>query len=713
MQFRIADTFTASLAKLAGNEQKAAKTTAFDLQLNPARPGLRFHKLDKSQDPNFWSVRVSRDVRMIVHRDQNSLMLCYVDHHDSAYQWAERRKLETHPKTGAAQLVEVQKTVQKIIVPSYAATASEMSPKPLLFNDIPVEDLLSYGVPQDWIERVRDANEDILLELADHLPSEAAEALLELAVGGTPQIVQPAVAAAGPFEFAESHQVAESTAQYGVTADPFDHPDAQRRFRLMSNVEELARALEYPWEKWAVFLHPAQQQIVEKDYGGPFRVAGAAGTGKTIVAIHRAVFLARTNPDARVLLTTISDALAEILRTKLRRLIYNEPRLAERLEVDSIDRVGERLFRTQTAAPKIATQELVQDLLTRAAGEAETPHNFSPRFLLSEWENVVDAWQLDHWQAYRDVKRLGRKTRLPVEQRLTLWSLFARVKAELRDRGLRTRADLFRLLVTTLKDRRNPPFDFVIVDEAQDISVAQMRFLAALGAHRPNGLFFAGDLGQRIFQTPFSWKALGVDVRGRSQTLKLNYRTSHQIRIHADRLLGPELADVDGNVEDRRGTVSAFNGERPVIHLFETEQEEAAAVAAWLRERRDSGMGAREMAIFVRSRKELDRARRAVRDTGFPFQVLDERVETNKDCVSISTMHLAKGLEFRAVAVMACDDEVIPLQERIETVADDADLEEVYNTERHLLYVACTRARDHLMISGVAPASEFLDDLQT
>ncbi|MDE2757090.1 MAG: UvrD-helicase domain-containing protein [Acidobacteriota bacterium] len=712
MQFRIADTFTASLAKLAGNEQKAAKTTAFDLQLNPARPGLRFHKLDKSQDPNFWSVRVSRDVRMIVHRDQNSLMLCYVDHHDSAYQWAERRKLETHPKTGAAQLVEVQKTVQKIIVPSYAATAPEMSPKPLLFNDIPVEDLLSYGVPADWIEQVRDANEDSLLELADHLPGEAAEALLELAVGGTPQIVQPEVSASVPFEITESRKVAESTAQYEVAAAPFDYPDAQRRFRLMSNVEELERALDYPWEKWAVFLHPAQRQIVETDYSGPFRVAGAAGTGKTIVAIHRAVFLARTNPDARVLLTTISDTLADVLRTKLRRLIYNEPRLAERLAVDSIDRVGERLFRTQTAAPKIATQELVQDLLTRAAGEAETPHNFSPRFLLSEWENVVDAWQLDHWEAYRDVKRLGRKTRLPVEQRLTLWSLFARVKAELRDRGLRTRAELFSLLVATLKDRRNPPFDFVVVDEAQDISVAQLRFLAALGAHRPNGLFFAGDLGQRIFQTPFSWKALGVDVRGRSQTLKLNYRTSHQIRMQADRLLGPELADVDGNVEDRRGTVSAFNGERPAIHLFENGQEEGAAVAAWLRERRDSGVGAQEMAIFVRSRKELDRARRAVRDAGFPFHVLDERMETNKDCVSISTMHLAKGLEFRAVAVMACDDELVPLQERIETVADDADLEEVYNTERHLFYVACTRARDHLMVLGVAPGSEFLDDLE-
>ena len=712
MQFRIADTFTDSLAKLTGNEQKAAKITALDLQLNPAQPGLRFHKLDKSQDPNFWSVRVGRDVRLIVHRAQNSLMLCYVDHHDNAYQWAERRKLETHPKTGAAQLVKVRKTFREVTVPIYAASVQDQSPKPLLFNDMPEGDLLSYGVPPDWIEPVRNANEDNFLELTEHLPSEAAEALLELAVGETPQTVQPALAAPSLIELAESRKVAESTAQYEVASDPFDHPDAQRRFRLMTNLEELERALDYPWDKWAVFLHPAQRQIVEKDYAGPFRVAGAAGTGKTIVAVHRAVFLARTNPDARILLTTLSDTLADVLRMKLRRLIYNEPRFAERLEVEAVNTVGERLFRAQFAAPKIATRELVRDLLARAVGEADTPQQFSTRFLLSEWENVVDAWQLDHWETYRDLKRLGRKTRLPVEQRSTLWSIFERVKAALRDRGLLTRAGMFNSLAATLKDRRNPTYDFVIVDEAQDIGVAQLRFLAALGAHRLDSLFFAGDLGQRIFQTPFSWKALGVDVRGRSQTLKLNYRTSHQICMQADRLLGPELADVDGNVEDRRGTFSAFNGEPPAIHLFETKQKEAAAVATWLREQRDGGIGFPEMAVFVRSGKELDRARQAVREAGFSFQVLDERDKTDKDCLSIGTMHLAKGLEFRAVAVMACDDEVVPLQERIENVADDADLEEVYNTERHLLYVACTRARDYLMISGVTPASEFLDDLQ-
>ena len=362
MDFRIADTFIDSLAKLTGDEQKAVKTTAFDLQTNPSQPGLRFHKLDRARDPNFSSVRVSRDVRIIVHRTRNSLMLCYVDHHDNAYQWAEQRKLDTHPETGAAQLVEVRETVQEITVPKYMKAEQEAPPKPPLFKDLTESDLLGCGVPVEWLNDVRNANEDSLLELADHLPGEAAEALLELAVGGAPQAAQPVA----------------------VAADPFEHPDAQRRFRVMTNAEELERALEYPWEKWAVFLHPAQRQVVEKNFGGPSRVSGAAGTGKTVVAIHRAVFLARANPDARILLTTFSDTLADALRTKLRRLIHNEPRLAERVEVDAVDAVGERLYRARFGSPKVATREEVQEFLAKAAGQAETS-SFSLRFLLSEW----------------------------------------------------------------------------------------------------------------------------------------------------------------------------------------------------------------------------------------------------------------------------------------------------------------------------------------
>lgn len=712
MPFIIATTFTESLARLTGDEQRAAKTTVFDLQTASSQPGLSFHRVDKSKDPNFWSVRVSRDVRIIVHKSAESTVLCYVDHHDNAYKWAERRKLETHPKTGAAQLVEVRETVREITVPRAVEAEPEVQTKPLLFTGIGDDALLGYGVPGEWLSDVRTADEDSVLDLAEHLPAEAAEALLVLAVGGTPQMA-PALSASPSFEASDLPMVAEAPAEYGGTppSDPFEHPDAQRRFRVMHDVAELERALSYPWEKWAVFLHPVQRQVVEKYYSGPARVFGTAGTGKTIVALHRAVHLARNNPEARVLLTTFSDTLADALRAKLTRLIHNEPRLAERVEVEAIDTVGERLYRSQFGPPRIATRAEIEELLVDAAAGAEKG-NFSPRFLLGEWENVVDAWQLDTWEAYRDVRRLGRKTRRPAERRSMLWAIFEKVRTELQNRAWLTKAGMFGLLAENLKDRPHPPFEFAIVDEAQDIGVAQLRFLAALGGGRPNGLFFAGDLGQRIFQMPFSWKAIGVEVRGRSQILKLNYRTSHQIRVKADRLLGPEVADVDGNVEDRRGTVSAFNGPEPAVRLFNTQQEEADAVGRWLQQCASEGASLGEMGVFVRSAAQLDRARKAVADAGLFFLVLDERGSTGGDRVSISTMHLAKGLEFRAVAVMACDDEVVPLQERIENVADDADLEEVYDTERHLLYVACTRARDHLMITAVEPASEFLDDLQ-
>jgi hypothetical protein len=190
------------------------------------------------------------------------------------------------------------------------------------------------------------------------------------------------------------------------------------------------------------------------------------------------------------------------------------------------------------------------------------------------------------------------------------------------------------------------------------------------------------------------------------------WQTIHQIRTQADRLLGPELSDIDGNTEQWMGTISVFNGPRPTIQVFQTPEDESQKVGTWLSDRANYGVMPHEMGVFVRSPAEVDRARAAVGHAGLPFTVLDEHVETTSGHVSISTMHLAKGLEFRAVAVMACDDEVIPLQARIETVANDADLEEVYNTEGHLLYVACTRARDHLLVTSVDPPSEFLDDLR-
>ena len=711
MEFRIADTFTDSLARLAGEEQKAVKTTAFDLQLNPANPGLQFHQLERVKDPHFWSIRASRDVRIIVHRTAASLLLCYVGHHDDAYKWAERRKLETHPKTGAAQLVEIRERVEEIKIPKYVEAAPE--PKPPLFAKLTDSELLGYGVPSEWLPDLRKTNEDSLLELADHLPKEAAEALLDLATGVTPQpasIVMPHVAVA-PSLGREMPPARGYALESPVTATSFEHPDAKRRFRLISNLEELEQALEYPWEKWTIFLHPAQQELVERDFNGPARVAGSAGTGKTIVAVHRAVFLARKHEDSRVLLTTISEPLSNALGTKLRYLIGNQPRLGERIEVQSLSAIGKRLYEMNIGRPRFVTGDMLRELLSNAA--QQTPESrFSLQFLLSEWEQVVDAWQLATWESYRDVVRLGRKTRLKEPQRAIAWSIFEKVKAALKPKQLITLSEMFSELADFYATNISRPFEFIIVDEAQDVSIAQLRLLASLGKDSSNSLFFAGDLGQRIFQQPFSWKALGVDIRGRSTTLRVNYRTSHQIRMKADRLLGPEMADVDGIVEHRKHTISVFNGPPPIIQTFGSIEAESKGVSDWLKARTQEGLLPHEIAIFVRSASEFNRARAAAELASISFKVLDDRVETAYGKASIATMHLAKGLEFRAVAVMACDDEIIPLQQRIETVADDSDLEEVYDTERQLLYVACTRARDQLLVTSVAPASEFLDDFE-
>jgi mRNA-degrading endonuclease RelE of RelBE toxin-antitoxin system len=750
MDFRFADTFIDSLARLSGDEQKAVKTTAFDLQLNPARPGMSFHKLDRAKDQNFWSVRVNSDIRLIVHRTAGSLLLCYVGHHDKAYDWAERRKLEIHPRTGAAQFVEIRERIEEIMVRKYIEAAQGSPRRSLIFADTPEQTLLEFGVPQEWIADVQLADEDRLLELIDHLPAEASEALFVLAAGDMPlaDVAPEATHARGivrgafgesPFyptenesldydpgawlepttdasldsrnDISPSDNLELPSDHRAVLREAFEHPDAQRRFRTIHNIEELERAFAFPWEKWTIFLHPDQRQLIERDYNGPARVSGSAGTGKTIVALHRAAHLARTNPEGRVLLTTFSESLASALRVKLRRLIASEPRLGERIDVLAMDAAGIRLYEAQFGPVKLATREDVRNRLANEAARVQDLR-FGVPFLMNEWEQVVDAWQLQSRDEYRDVKRLGRKTRLPDAQRAKLWAIFEAVQRDLRADGLYSLPALFTRLAAEVSNRQYPPYEHVVVDEAQDISVSQLKLLAAIEGDRPNALFFAGDLGQRIFQMPFSWKSLGVDIRGRSRTLNINYRTSHQIRASADRLLGQEVADVDGNVEVRKGTVSVFNGPSPTVSEFASEVAEIEGVAQWLHDRIAEGFVGDEIGVFVRSDAQLDRAKKALESSRIPYVQLNSKVQTTTGKASVCTMQLAKGLEFRAVAVMACDDEVVPLQSRIEQVTDDGDLEEVYATERHLLYVACTRARERLHVSGVQPTSEFLQDLQ-
>jgi predicted transcriptional regulator len=676
---RFADTFMASLTRLQPQEQKQTKLTAMDLQIDPTGKGLSWHRIERSRDPDFWSVRVSRDLRLIVHKKGDALLLAYVDHHDAAYNWAERKRIEVHPRTGAAQFVEmpvVMADEESLDRSAEDKTQDAALNEPQPFWALSDNQLLNVGVPPDWLEPVRETRESEVSDLCDRLPGEAAEALLDVATGG---------------------DIADHIAPVAENADPFEHPDAERRFRTVENLEELKAALDQPFERWAVFLHPAQRDVVTRNWSGPARVSGTAGTGKTIVALHRAVHLAGADDNARILLTTFSAQLSDALAAKCNILTETDTEARKRITVEALDDVALKLYRELVGQAEIATDAQIGAIVAKAIEDGRGG-TLPAMFLVEEWREVADAWQVHDQADYEAVPRLGRKTRLGVPQREIAWEVFERVNASLANQGLVTWPQIYaRLADADIVSRL--PFTHAVVDEAQDLSVAQLKFLSTLGSRSPDALFFAGDIGQRIFRLPFSWLKLGVDIRGRSQSLKVCYRTSHQIRAAADRLLPDIVSDLDGIEEGRRGTVSTFDGPPPLTILLENDRAEIEAVSGFLRSWLAEGIEPTEIGVLARGEKQLQRVHQAIAEAGAPA----ERIIT-------TTMHGAKGLEFRAVAVMACDDDVIPDPARLSAVGDAADLATVYDTERHLLYVACTRARDRLLVSGVKPGSEFLED---
>jgi len=657
MTFRIADTFSDALSRLTAQEQKAVKTAAFDLQMNSANPGLSMHRVDRARDKGFWTARVNSDIRLVLHKQGGDTLLAWVGHHDDAYAWAESRRIDTHPRTGAAQIVEIRETVEEVVIQRYVEEAIRL---PRLFQEESDDSLLSWGVPEDWLDTVRDATEDTVLDIASHLPAEAAEAILQAATGTRPA---PVTVAAG--------------------TDPFAHPDAGRRFRVMENLDELRAALDAPWERWTVYLHPAQREYVDRNFNGPARVIGSAGTGKTVVALHRAVRLAQ-DADASVLLATFNGRLADALARKLLLLANDEVR--SRIRVGALGDVIRDLHASVFGPSKIVDDATLTRLIETA--QAKTGAALSVAFLRDEWSLIVDAWNIQGWENYKDLPRLGRKLRMPAAKREAAWAVFEAVRNDLAAAGLKTEAQL----AHELAEQQYFPFGHVIIDEAQDVSVAELMLLGKMLGHVENGLFFAGDIGQRIFRAPFPWTAAGVEVRGRSRSLKVNYRTSHQIRRCSDNLLPETLVEPDGCEENRLGVTSVFEGAVPKIGKFANRTDEIAALQAWFGKLQSQGVDAADIMVLVRTP--------ALADALAPM--IDAK---------IMPMHDAKGAEYRAVAVIALDQDIVPLAERLLTAQDEGQLDEILNTDRHLLYVAASRARDFLWLSGVNPVSEFLEDL--
>ena len=688
MEFRLSKTFSESVLKLNSEEQKQIKITVFDLQQDPSNPGLQMHRITASKDPNFWSIRVNRDIRIIIHKSKKSYLVCYADHHDDAYVWAERRRIGAHPRTGAAQLIELpdwEGDIPEWMLMGGMGQKDELDPA---LADISREQLLELGVPDEWLDKILTANEDQLLEYYDHLPEEAAEAILSLASGEVPVPV--------------NHQ---------IPPDPFDHPDAKRRFAKISDKESLARALDFPWDKWSIYLHPHQSEIVEGQYVGPVRVAGSAGTGKTIVALHRAVEMVQRYPGAKVLLSSFSRTLASEMDNKLNRLLGDTDPKRASIYVNNIHSEAMKqyidIFRNK---PKMATVKAIENAL-KGAFQVELRQGYVLVELIREWNDCILGRNIKTASAYCDAG-LDSISLYDAEQRQSLWPKFEALQKQLKRSGIRSWANVLYDVSEYYNRSGKKLFSHSIVDECQDIGPAEIHFICSLTATSDESLFFCGDIGQRLYQPLYSWRTEGVDFEDRIFVLEVNYRTSRQIRASSDKLLPDEIHDLDGNTENRRKLISLISGPEPRIELFPNEQAEIDYVSARIQALIDTGYTAQEIGIFVRTVNLVKRAEGAVSKAGQISFLLSDIQHTQARKIAIGTMHRAKGLEYRSVIIIGCDKRYMPLANSLAEASTDEQKNEVETLERNLLYVACTRARDSLLITGQAPGSKFLPELR-
>jgi len=683
MRIVLSSTLSESITKLTAAEQAATKQSVYDLQVNPGSPGLRVHRVEVARDPNFWSARVNSDLRIIIHRTGDSSVLCYAGHHDEAYRWAERRKLEVHPQTGAAQFVVFDERVEEI-VKRVVRTEEEA---PLAFARLDPGYVRSLGVPEEQLASVLRVRRDQLETLIDVLPEEAMERLLEIADGGT---VPPALVASSDS-----------------SNDPFRHPDAERRFRVVDSADEVRQALEAGWAKWVVFLHPDQREFARKDWSGPVKVGGAAGTGKTVVALHRARYLLEADDEARVLLTTFSRTLSARLEQHVRLLVPEGSAADRRLAVANLHRLARELWtELQGSVPRIADDRALQAAVDQAVGSRPAT-GFTPAFIRSEWCSIVDPLDLRTTEAWSTASRVGRGTPLSKKQREVLWPVFEAIRAALASGGLLTWDQVFNKVAELVAQRPGARFDHVIADEVQDFGLPELRFLRALVTPGRNDLFLVGDQGQTIYRGRSILARAGIDVRGRAPRLKVNYRTTGQIQRYADTVPGAPVAGSDE--EERRQTIAILSGPLPEVRGAADEASEVSELRTWLREIVAEGFRPRDIALFGRTEAVLDRARQALTEASLEWEDLRDEAVLDEGKVALGTMHRAKGLEFRAVAVVGCQEGVVPLSKAFGEVADPVDKEEAMDRERRLFYVACTRARERLRVSWCGKQSPFVD----
>lgn len=693
MKVAISSDFLTAFARLP--RQTQGKVTEFvnKFRNNPNSAGINYEKLSKGIDKKIYSVRIDDTYRGIVVRQPESgvYLLLWVDHHDEAYQWAARKKCEVNPKTGTIQVFDVQNVAQ---------TVSEKEETPI-FSKASDEQLLQIGVPADQLAYVRSfTDKDAFYKAEESFPKDAFEYLSWLLEGYSPEEV---------LDLLESDT--EHTGEAKDLADALNVPATQKSFVVVEGEEELRSIMSAPLEKWRVFLHPTQRRIVKKNYSGPARVLGGAGTGKTVVAMHRAKNLAvKLDGTKRILFTTFTANLAADIKDNLRKICTVEE--LRKIEVIHLDAWVSQYLRESGYNATVVYDDQITSLWEQAVLLANTGLPYSAAFYEEEWNRIAIAQEALTLPLYVKATRNGRGTRLDRKKRMLIWKVFENYQNLMKEHQIRDiNTAMYECRKILESSGKTMLYEHIIVDEGQDFSDNAYRLLRALaGPQHENDLFIVGDSHQRIYRNHPVLSRCAINVRGRSSILRINYRTTEEIRRYAFALLnGIPFDDLDEDQEIGDNCQSLTHGLKPVVKNFKDANEELEFLVSEVKKLKDNGVSLGNICVVARTKKLVEDyianfTKNGIRCFAIKRNKNDDR---SFDGLRVATMHRVKGLEFQYVFVVAVNNRIVPLPSAINRT-DSVSEAESMTSEKCLLYVALTRAQKGAYITSYGKPSEFI-----
>lgn len=697
----ISSEFFTSVLNLPKVQQEKAAKFMEQFRIDPKSPGINYETIKAARDKNLRSVRIDQAYRAIILAPEkgNVYILLWADKHDDAYEWARNKVLKINPENGVLQFLESEYIDEAQRFKSDLQEATKG-----LFASIRDRHLIRIGVPEDLIPLVRQVEIAADIEpLKKKIPAEAYEALALLADGESLEDVLSV------YDF---HSV-EDTGHYIDTNDfssALDRPDSQRRFLLTSDDEALQNMLNAPLEKWRVFLHPLQRKLIFRNWNGPVRILGGAGTGKTIVAMHRAKWLAEkllSDPDKKVLFITYTKNLAADIEHNLKSICSAE--LMRKIEVINLDAWVKQFFVKAGYSFDIAFNEKRKNALWSQAlvlkpNEPDLPDSF----YREEWEKIIQPQSIGNLNEYLKARRIGRGVRLDRLMRQTIWPVFENYREGLNGAGLKEIEDAYREALTLIQSENiSLSYSSVIVDEAQDLGLNAFKLIRNLVPEQCNDLFIVGDPHQRIYGSKVVLSHCDIKIVGRSHKLRVNYRTTEQIRHAAVAVLkNITFDDLDNGLDEQKGYRSLMTGDRPIVHCFNDIQDEIKYLIDSL------GSSSQEdlikTCIAIRRPADMERYIMAFEAADIAYYKVDHNTldDVDHEGVRIATMHRVKGLEFDSMYIVGVNDDVLPLAIK---VSDDPTINREHEQrERSLLYVAITRAKRFCSISGFGTLSKFI-----